>query len=64
MPETAALEVRAHKVGLRPWRASVRLEREQHGAWVVVHNYGHGGSGFTLARGCAQEVATLLQPPS
>ena len=26
----------------------------------LVHDYGHGGSGFTLAWGCAEEVAALL----
>ena len=48
--------VREVKVGLRPFRRSgVRLEAEGR----VIHNYGHGGSGFTVSWGCAEEVATL-----
>jgi D-amino-acid oxidase len=43
-------------VGLRPARPAVRLEAEGR----VVHCYGHGGAGVTLAWGCAVEVATLL----
>ena len=49
------------KVGLRPYRSSVRLERDADG---VVHCYGHGGSGFTLAWGCADEVVKLVQRPA
>jgi D-amino-acid oxidase len=46
------------RVGLRPFRpAGVRLEREEDGA--LVHNYGHGGSGVTLSRGCALDAARL-----
>jgi len=41
--------------GLRPHRNDVRLERENN----IIHNYGHGGSGFTLAFGCAEDVVKL-----
>jgi D-amino-acid oxidase len=53
--------VLAERVGIRPFRRSgVRLEREQFSdGCVVVHNYGHGGAGFTLSWGCAEEVLTL-----
>jgi len=47
-------------VGLRPVRPSVRVELEERPAGVVVHNYGHGGSGLTLAWGCAEEAISLL----
>jgi D-amino-acid oxidase len=51
----------AERVGLRPYRKSgVRLERETlSGGRAVIHNYGHGGSGFTLSWGCAEEVLAL-----
>ena len=46
------------RVGLRPFRKSgVRLEKEKlRDGRSVVHNYGHGGSGFTLSWGCAENV--------
>ncbi|MFZ0915619.1 MAG: FAD-dependent oxidoreductase [Candidatus Udaeobacter sp.] len=53
--------VLAERVGLRPFRKSgVRLERGRlRDARTVIHNYGHGGSGFTLSWGCAREVIDL-----
>ena len=51
-------KVLAEKVGLRPFRRTgVRLEKEQlNDGRTVIHNYGHGGAGFTLSWGCAQRV--------
>jgi D-amino-acid oxidase len=48
----------AERVGLRPFRKSgVRLERARlRDGRAVIHNYGHGGAGFTLSWGCAREV--------
>ncbi|HEY4271778.1 MAG TPA: FAD-dependent oxidoreductase [Candidatus Udaeobacter sp.] len=53
--------VLAERVGLRPFRRSgVRLERDRlRDGRAVIHNYGHGGAGFTLSCGCAGEVADL-----
>jgi D-amino-acid oxidase len=56
VPQLAKARVVAHLVGLRPARSVVRLEREGD----IVHCYGHGGAGVTLAYGCAQDVAELL----
>ena len=53
--------VLAERVGLRPFRKSgVRLERRKlSDGRTVIHNYGHGGAGFTLSWGCANEVVDL-----
>ena len=53
--------VTAVKVGLRPFRKSgVRLEPEKlPDGRTVIHNYGHGGAGFTLSWACAEEVYTI-----
>lgn len=59
VPGPAGARVLRHKVGLRPARPEVRLEREGR----VVHCYGHGGSGVTLSWGCAEEVAELVATP-
>lgn len=51
----------AARVGLRPFRTSgvrVELDRTADGR-PLIHNYGHGGSGFTLSWGCAQTVLEL-----
>ncbi|MGW2717070.1 FAD-dependent oxidoreductase [Streptomyces sp. NPDC001492] len=62
-PEIAGARVLEHRVGLRPARFAVRLEREVlPGGRVLVHNYGHGGAGVTVAWGCAGEAAGLACP--
>ncbi|MFE1882177.1 NAD(P)/FAD-dependent oxidoreductase [Streptomyces diastatochromogenes] len=59
-PEIAGARVLAHRVGLRPARDAVRLERQPlPGGRLLVHNYGHGGAGITVAWGCAREAAEL-----
>jgi D-amino-acid oxidase len=61
-PELADARVLEHRVGLRPGRPSVRLELERHppADTTIVHDYGHGGAGVTLAWGCAEEVVALV----
>jgi D-amino-acid oxidase len=51
------------RVGLRPFRKlGVRVEAGKlRDGRTVVHNYGHGGSGFTLSWGCAREVKRLVE---
>lgn len=54
-PWIADAPVTSRAVGLRPGRDAVRLER----IGDVIHCYGHGGSGVTIAFGCAEEIVSL-----
>jgi len=50
-------------VGHRPVRtAGVRVEVHpaQQDGITVAHNYGHGGSGYTIAWGCAEDIADAI----
>lgn len=62
VPEIAEAEVLESTVGLRPGRSEVRLELERLSSGApVIHNYGHGGGGYTVAWGCAGEVVQIAQ---
>lgn len=64
-PSLAHAKVLREWVGLRPSRRNPRVEREQlqmQGRTVpVVHNYGHGGWGVTLAWGTALDALGLVR---
>ncbi|MFE7134493.1 FAD-dependent oxidoreductase [Streptomyces sp. NPDC057638] len=62
VPEVARARVLGHRVGLRPVRrGGVRIEAERiPGGGLLVHNYGHGGAGVTVAWGCAHATAELV----
>ena len=52
-------------VCLRPFRAAgPRLETERVGDKLVVHNYGHGGSGWSLSWGSADVAVRLAMAAS
>ena len=57
VPELAGARVLGHRVGLRPARPGVRLER----VGDVIHCYGHGGAGVTVSWGCADEVVRMAR---
>jgi D-amino-acid oxidase len=60
-PRLADAELVGAGVGLRPARSEVRLEAVTlEDGRPLVHDYGHGGSGFTLSWGCAEEVTRLV----
>jgi D-amino-acid oxidase len=63
-PAMNGAEVLDHRVGLRPWRPTVRVERDPEppeGVGRLIHNYGHGGGGVTLSWGCARHAVRLAQ---
>ena len=55
-PRLAKLEFLRAEVGLRPGRKEIRLAREG----KFIHNYGHGGGGYTVSWGCANAVLDLV----
>ncbi|XP_077395829.1 D-aspartate oxidase isoform X2 [Festucalex cinctus] len=65
-PSVRRARVLGQWVGLRPGRRNPRVEREVtrsgggRGAHVV-HNYGHGGNGVTLAWGTALDATSLVR---
>lgn len=69
VPALAGARLLDVRVGLRPGRPAVRLELvpgQVSGAAAaapppVIHCYGHGGAGHTVAWGCADEVLALAR---
>ncbi len=60
-PSLTSDDIIGVNTGLRPYRVGgPRVEAEDIGGKRVLHNYGHGGSGWTLGWGCASMVAELL----
>ncbi len=69
-PDLADACVLRQDVGIRPYRrGAVRVERDAHAIKPLIHQYGHGGAGITLAPASASDAADLLSeaevaPPS
>ena len=64
VPALAHARVLGHAVGLRPGRTGgIRLEAVSgpRAGTYVIHNYGHGGAGVTLAWGCADETLRIIE---
>lgn len=59
VPNLKSLELIQTVVGLRPGRSSVRLEQDPN--LPIIHNYGHGGAGYTVSWGCAENVYEILK---
>lgn len=55
------VEIVGESVGIRPERDAIRLEVEDFFGKTIIHNYGHGGSGYGASWGCAMEVARLVE---
>jgi D-amino-acid oxidase len=63
VPAVADARVVDVRVGLRPVRPAVRLERADAlgpGDLPLITCYGHGGAGVTLSWGCADDVAGMV----
>lgn len=60
--QTSGNLARGAVVGVRPFRREgMRLELDTTRTFrPTIHNYGHGGSGFSLSWGCAEEVESIL----
>jgi D-amino-acid oxidase len=59
-PRLAGLPILEHRVGIRPARDQVRVERTTLNGAELLHNYGHGGAGVSISWGCARYVVSLL----
>lgn len=60
-PSLEISEVLGSVVGLRPARTEVRLEAEHIDGRLIINNYGHSGTGFTLSWGCTDEVVEFAK---
>ncbi|KAI6187347.1 D-amino-acid oxidase [Aphelenchoides besseyi] len=65
-PQFKGVKVLSEFIALRPEREHVRLEYQERksadgGKYHVVHNYGHGGAGFSMSAGSSIEALELME---
>ena len=62
IPDLSDAKIIRYSAGLRPCRKSgIRLEAETVGNKLIIHDYGHGGSGISLSWGCAHEAVNIMK---
>lgn len=65
VPSIKGAKLVSQKVGLRPHRDPVRVEKEikmyNNRKMKIIHNYGHGGYGVTTAPGTALYAVELVR---
>ena len=63
VPDFSESNILRHVAGIRPYRKNMfRLELVRSSDKTIVHNYGHGGAGFTMSWGCAELACEWLKP--
>jgi glycine/D-amino acid oxidase-like deaminating enzyme len=65
-PQFRGAKILSEFSAIRPERREIRLERQTRKtpsgkSYEVIHNYGHGGNGFTVSFGCALDVVKLIE---
>jgi glycine/D-amino acid oxidase-like deaminating enzyme len=58
-PSLKGAKILGSALGFRPNRSLSRVEQDDRDP-RLIHNYGHGGSGFTLSWGAASKVSTII----
>jgi len=62
VPDLNKEKIIGYSTGLRPYRKSgIRLETERIGDTLLIHDYGHGGTGISLSWGCAKEAVNMME---
>lgn len=59
LPSLVSAPIKSVQCGLRPYREAIRIEIDPAEPYII-HNYGHGGSGVTLALGSARKIVELI----